>query len=175
MLIYLRALSAKKRSGAARVLEVAHLILTDPRSTTKLAGFEERVVIRALETVLPGRGKERIYDLLLKEGTQVIRAEVKNFRIFPDDLTLFKAVDQMLKDVVEATERGAPLSNIRWFLPKFLEDTPIRQVFIDNVLLQDEILVEGLRALGRSAELPTIQRQFRDLVTEGKMFTFVPD
>ena len=81
----------------------------------------------------------------------------------------------MLKDIVEATERGAPLSNIRWFLPKFLEDTPIRQVFIDNVLLQDEILVEGLRALGRSAELPTIQRQFRDLVTEGKMFTFVPD
>jgi len=94
-------------------------------------------------------------------------------RIFPDDLTLFKAVDQMLKDVVEATERGAPLSNIRWFLPKFLENTPIRQVFIDNVRLGDEILIEGLR--GRLGQLGALEDEFARLVRNGTIFKFVPD
>jgi hypothetical protein len=165
----------RSRSGATKVLNVAHSILANPHSVAKLKGFEQKAVINALRNVLPQGSNVRVHDLLIEEGGRLIRCEVKNWLVYPADGALFKAVDQMLKDVVDVVARGGQLSDIRWFIPQYLANTPVRQVFIDNVLAGDEILIEGLKELGRLADLPTIQRRFAELVEDSTIFRFVPD
>jgi hypothetical protein len=159
---------AGKARGAQFVLDFAHA--PPPAGVVRtLEGFE-------VVDSLPGVGGRR-YDLLVREGADLVRYEFKNWSQFPPrpGSAYFKALRQMRFDAALFTLRNTSLTNLRWVFPASLTEVEktalqytLRRSMIEDVMWLDELEEAGVSA----SDADTTMRTLLKLLDEGKLVSF---
>ena len=166
--------------GAQRVLNYAHDQL---KSGKKIKSFEQRETISFLRTAKTGRPRARVYDIILQDGLDTFRVEVKRWNNFPP-LDRFgvprlhavqDAFDQMRRDfVVHVLQPGFTLDRLRWVFPDSMpkgEREKLILSFIQSVR-RNPVVRKTLTDRGLSVNDQV--EAFVKLIGDGNLIQFVP-